>query len=153
MKSMCQEARRNSPSVAERSPASSCLRTTSRIASSSRPRSSAASIRPSLKSSRACSSCGGRRRLPTRSGREGGGGGGGPGGLRPWLVRPPALWASGAAGLFPARAGRRRDLEEIGDHHVVVAEAQVVGVGQRLDALDVRLALGEELVVGGDRRA
>ena len=35
MKSMCHDARRNSPSVAERSPTSSCLRTTSRIASSS----------------------------------------------------------------------------------------------------------------------
>ena len=35
MKSMCQEARRNSPSVTDCSPASSCMRTTSRIASSS----------------------------------------------------------------------------------------------------------------------
>src|SRR4051794_12136461 len=153
MKSKCQEARRNSPSVAERSPASSCLRTTSRIASSSRPRSSAASIRPSLKSSRACSSCGGRRRLAARAARGGGGGGGGGrGGLRGWgagtgggvraavVGSPPASLGLGARGLFPAGAGGRRDLEEVGDHHVLVAEAQVVGVGQRLDALDVRLA-------------
>ena len=69
---MCHEARRNSPSVADCSPTSSCLRTTSRIASSSIPRSSSASIRPSLKSSRACSSSGGRRRLPTWSARKGG---------------------------------------------------------------------------------
>ena len=32
MKSMCQEVRRNSPSVADCSPTSSCIRTTSRIA-------------------------------------------------------------------------------------------------------------------------
>src|SRR3954447_19427428 len=138
MKSMCQEARRNSPSVAERSPAASCLATTSRIASSSMPRSSDASMRPSLKSSRACRSCGGRSRLPTWSARNGGGGGAG--------------LSGGASGFscFRCRAGflpvaRRRDLEEVGDHHVLVAEAQVVGVGQRLDALDVPLALAEEL--------
>src|SRR3954454_20036542 len=140
MKSMCQEARRNSPSVAERSPASSCLRTTSRIASSSMPRSSDASMRPSLKSSRACSSCGGGSRLPTWSARNGG------------RVRAAMAGSSSgslgsdAPGLLPARAGRRRDLEQVGDHHVLVAEAQVVGVRERLDALDVRLALGEELV-------
>ena len=72
MKSMCQEARRNSPSVAERSPTSSCTRTTSRIASSSIPRSSSSSMRPALWSSRACSSRGGRSRLPTWSARKGG---------------------------------------------------------------------------------
>ena len=53
MKSMCHEARRNSPSVAERSPTSSCIRTASRIASSSILRSSAASIRPAPRLSRA----------------------------------------------------------------------------------------------------
>ena len=72
MKSMCHEARRNSPSVADCSPTSSCLRTTSRIASSSMPRSSSASMRPALRSSRACSSSGGRSRLPTWSARNGG---------------------------------------------------------------------------------
>ena len=35
MKSMCHDARRNSPSVADCRPTSSCMRTTSRIASSS----------------------------------------------------------------------------------------------------------------------
>ena len=46
MKSMCQVARRNSPSVADCSPASRCSATTSRIASSSTARSASASIRP-----------------------------------------------------------------------------------------------------------
>src|SRR5712691_10984751 len=72
MKSMCQDARRNSPSVAERSPASSCLRTAARIESSSTARSCAASILPCASSSRARSSSGGRRRLPTWSARNGG---------------------------------------------------------------------------------
>ncbi len=44
MKSMCHEARRNSPSVADRRPTASCIRTASRIASSSSPRSSIGSI-------------------------------------------------------------------------------------------------------------
>ena len=44
MKSMCHDSRRNSPSVAERSPISSCLRTISAIASSSTARSSSASM-------------------------------------------------------------------------------------------------------------
>src|ERR671930_583481 len=39
MKSMCHEARRNSPSVADCRPTSSCVRTISRIASSSTARS------------------------------------------------------------------------------------------------------------------
>src|SRR5919202_3401110 len=72
MKSMCQDARRNSPSVADWSPTSSCLATISRIASSSTPRSSAASIRPASKSARASSSRRGRSRLPTWSARNGG---------------------------------------------------------------------------------
>src|SRR5215211_1196438 len=72
MKSMCQDARRNSPSVADWRPTSSCLRTTSRIASFSISRSSVASIRPSAWSSRAFRSCGGRSRLPTWSARNGG---------------------------------------------------------------------------------
>ena len=46
--------------------------------------------------------------------------------------------------MFPAVL--RRHLEQVRDHHVLVAEAQVVGVRELLDALDVRLALGEELV-------
>ena len=50
MKSMCHEARRNSPSVADRRPTSACMRTASRIASSSATRSSSASIAPAAKS-------------------------------------------------------------------------------------------------------
>src|SRR3954467_13721046 len=38
------------------------------------------------------------------------------------------------------------DLEEVGDHHVLVAELQVVGVGEVLDALDLGLALLEQVV-------
>ena len=73
MKSMCHDARRNSPSVAERRPTSSCSRTTSRIASSSMPRSSSASISPGGEAARAPrSSSGGRSRLPTWSARNGG---------------------------------------------------------------------------------
>src|SRR5918911_436979 len=45
MKSMCQEARRNSPSVALRRPTDSCSPTTRRMASSSSARSSAWSMR------------------------------------------------------------------------------------------------------------
>src|SRR3954454_22378721 len=72
MKSMCQVARRNSPSVAALSPTSSCSLTASRIASSSTARSSSASILSLAKSSRACRSAGGRSRLPTWSARKGG---------------------------------------------------------------------------------
>src|SRR5215216_785933 len=72
MKSMCQEARRNSPSVAVRSPTSSCIFTTSRIASSSTARSSSSSSRPSACAARASSSRCGRSRLPTWSARNGG---------------------------------------------------------------------------------
>ena len=49
---MCQEARRNSPSVADCSPTSRCIATTSRIASSSTARSSSAVIRPAASSPR-----------------------------------------------------------------------------------------------------
>src|SRR3954454_13664310 len=72
MKSMCQVARRNSPSVAERRPTSSWSETTSRIASSSIALSSSAPIRSLAKSSRALSRAGGRSRLPTWSARYGG---------------------------------------------------------------------------------
>src|SRR4029453_8724394 len=40
----------------------------------------------------------------------------------------------------------RGDLEQVRDHHVGVAEPQVVGVRELLDALDLGLALGEQLV-------
>src|SRR5918994_663774 len=72
MKSMCQEARRNSPSVTVRSPTSSCIFTTSRIASSSTARSSPSSSLPSACAARASSSRCGRSRLPTWSARNGG---------------------------------------------------------------------------------
>src|SRR3954470_7251576 len=72
MKSMCHEARRNSPSVAERSPASCWSRMTSRMASSSTERSSLASMSPFTNRSRASSSTGGRSREPTWSARYGG---------------------------------------------------------------------------------
>ncbi len=44
MKSMCQDVRRNSPSVADRSPASRCMATTSRMAASSAAASAASSM-------------------------------------------------------------------------------------------------------------
>ena len=72
MKSMCQEARRNSPSVADRRPTSSCIRTASAMASSSTARSSAAVIRPAGEVVAGPSSRGGRSRLPTWSARNGG---------------------------------------------------------------------------------
>src|SRR6266511_167851 len=72
MKSMCQEARRNSPSVADCRPTSRCIATTSRVASSSTARSSSSGMRPAAWSSRAWSSRRGRSRLPTWSARNGG---------------------------------------------------------------------------------
>src|SRR5438093_367200 len=78
MKSMCQEARRNSPSVAVRRPTSRCRATTSRIAASSASRRASASIAPEANASRASSSSGGRSRLPTWSARNGGGAAGHP---------------------------------------------------------------------------
>src|SRR5690349_642326 len=72
MKSMCQEARRNSPSVADWSPTSSCIVTAPGISWSSIARSSSAGMRPAAKSSRAWSSRFGRSRLPTWSARNGG---------------------------------------------------------------------------------
>src|SRR5437016_6280621 len=72
MKSMCHDARRNSPSVAACRPTSSCIFTIARIASSSSERSSAASILPAARSSRAWSRWRGRSRLPTWSARKGG---------------------------------------------------------------------------------
>src|SRR3954449_2647709 len=72
MKSMCQDSRRNSPSVTDFRPISSWRRTTSRIASSSIARRSSPEMRPAARSSRAVSTSGGRRRLPTWSARKGG---------------------------------------------------------------------------------
>src|SRR4051794_1235816 len=72
MKSMCHDARRNSPSVADWRPTSSCIRTSSAMASSSTARNSSGPRRPAANSSRASSSFRGRRRLPTWSARNGG---------------------------------------------------------------------------------
>src|SRR5215207_8840187 len=69
---MCQELRRNSPSVADWRPTSSCMATTSAMASSSTARNWSAEMRPSACCSRAARSRGGRRRLPTWSARYGG---------------------------------------------------------------------------------
>src|SRR4051794_23247900 len=72
MKSMCHDSRRNSPSVIERRPVASWRRMTSTIASSSIARRSSGEMRPLALSSRACSTSGGRSRLPTWSARKGG---------------------------------------------------------------------------------
>src|SRR5690349_5610974 len=72
MKSMCQEPRRNSPSVTPSRPISSCIRTASRIAASSVRHNSSADKRPASCSARARSNSGGRNRLPTWSARNGG---------------------------------------------------------------------------------
>src|SRR5215208_1447137 len=72
MKSMCQEARRNSPSVADCKPTSFCIRTTSRMASSSAAFSSSSEIWPAACFSRASRRDWGRRRLPTWSALKGG---------------------------------------------------------------------------------
>src|SRR5437868_3252449 len=69
---MCQEPRRNSPSVTLSRPISSCMRTTRVIAASSIRRSASAVMRPALCASRASISSRGRRRLPTWSARNGG---------------------------------------------------------------------------------
>src|SRR3954464_10659292 len=42
-----------------------------------------------------------------------------------------------------ARGG---DLEQVGDHHVLVAEQEVIGVGELFDAVDLVLAFREEVV-------
>src|SRR3954468_9412116 len=72
MKSMCQVARRNSPSVTDWSPTSSCMRTTSSIAASSAAFRPSSSSLPAACASRASCSSGGRSRLPTWSARNGG---------------------------------------------------------------------------------
>src|SRR4051794_241296 len=72
MKSMCQDSRRNSPSVTDFRPVCSWRRMTSRIASSSIARRSSWEMRPAARSSRALSTSGGRSRLPTWSARKGG---------------------------------------------------------------------------------
>src|SRR5262245_12249523 len=79
-KSRCHQVRLYSPSVIERSPMSSCRRTTSRIAASWMRRSSSAEILLSAAALRASMSAAGRIRLPTWSARNGGVGRAGTGG-------------------------------------------------------------------------
>src|SRR3954453_11304695 len=69
---MCQEPRRNSPSVTPLRPSSACITTAWRIQASSVPRSIPAVIRPPSYSARAASKAAGRNRLPTCSARNGG---------------------------------------------------------------------------------
>src|SRR5579859_4432954 len=103
MKSMCQDARRNSPSVADCRPTSSCIAIAPGITSSSTARRSAAVIVPAAKSSRAISSRWGRSRLPTWSARNGGLV------LRAMVILSAALLVCGAAGLrLCGSAGLRR---------------------------------------------
>src|SRR3954470_22201525 len=99
MKSMCQDARRNSPSVAVRRPTSACIRTTSAIASSSMPRNSASSISPAACRLRASSRVFGRSRLPTWSARNGG----------PDTSVMPAAWSTAGprAAPLPRLSGER----------------------------------------------
>src|ERR1700745_2846100 len=49
-------------------------------------------------------------------------------------------------GLRFSSGACRGDLEEVRDHHVLVTELQVVRVGEVFDALDLTLALLEQLV-------
>src|SRR6185312_8316541 len=49
-------------------------------------------------------------------------------------------------GLRFASGACRGDLEEVRDHHVLVAELQVIGVGEVFDAIDLSLALLEQLM-------
>src|SRR3954462_7687572 len=72
MKSMCHDVRRNSPSVAVRSPASRWSATTSRMAASSTSRRPGSSSSRAWCRARASRSSGGRSRLPTWSARNGG---------------------------------------------------------------------------------
>ena len=72
MKSMCQDSRRNSPSVTDCRPTASWRRMTSRIAASSIARSSSSSIGPGGAVLAGLSTSGGRSRLPTWSARKGG---------------------------------------------------------------------------------
>ena len=83
---MCHEARRNSPSVAVRRPTSSCIRTTSAIASSSMPRSSVSSISPAACRARASSSR--SAGAGSRRGRRGTAGRRNPSWLEAWPTRP-----------------------------------------------------------------
>src|SRR5205814_5518720 len=72
---MCQEPRRNSPSVTSLRPSSACIATAFLMQSSSQPRRVSAVIQPFSCSARAAKSGSGRNRLPTWSARNGGPGG------------------------------------------------------------------------------
>ena len=92
MKSMCQDSRRNSPSVIDWRPTASWRRMTSRIAASSISFSAASSMVPAARSSRASRTSGGRSRLPTWSARKGG------------LVRADMWRLSRGSGMVAARS-------------------------------------------------
>src|SRR5688500_1656321 len=72
MKSMCHQSRRNSPSVTDGMPTSSCSATTSRMHLSCTFLSSACEILPARCCARASCNSRGRSRLPTWSARNGG---------------------------------------------------------------------------------
>src|ERR1022692_911920 len=134
MKSMCQDARRNSPSVTVCRPASSCSATTSAIAASSIALSCAASIRPAARSARAVSRCCGRSRLPTWSARKGG------------VVRMTAIVAGCArpgqlprASPVPGRFGAGRGREET---DMIGGVEHLVASGPLILAVPVALAAG-----------
>src|SRR3954452_19063133 len=151
MKSMCQEARRNSPSVAERRPASRWSRMTSRVASSSTERSSLASMSPFANRSRASSRAGGRSREPTWSARYGGVSRRAMGTAfldrvvtRGLLDRDPAelgelLERGGAAEAAPAR------LLDAAERHL-----RLVVHGGGVDVADARLEPARDVPGGGD---
>src|SRR5438874_10066627 len=71
-KSVCQEARRYSPSVIDLRPTASCFLISTSISRSSTALSAAASISPRSRLARASLSAGERSRLPTWSARNGG---------------------------------------------------------------------------------
>ncbi len=160
MKSMCQEARRNSPSVADRRPTSSCMRTASRIASSSTRAQLVGVDRARRRASRGPrSSSGGRSRLPTWSARNGG----------VAIALPSAAHPTAAAGERPrphaTRSAARSPIMTDGAcvfPVVTVGHYRRVGDPEALDAAHPELGVDDrelvdahparaDLVVVGDR--
>src|SRR5438046_1657735 len=143
MKSMCQEARRNSPSVADCRPTCSCILIAPGISWSSTERRSAAEIRPAAKSSRACSSRWGRSRLPTWSARNGG-----------LVLR--AIWCllggSRWIGQVDRVLGHAERLTEDAAHKILRHEAVGAGPGAGGDRdADAVARLGDRQVVAVSR--
>src|ERR1700729_1208126 len=147
MKSMCQEARRNSPSVALCRPTSCCIWTTPRIASSSIARSCSAEIWPPANWSRASSSFCGRSRLPTWSARNGGV-------VRRPAVAPALAVCASVIWTCLGRGSREVDLDAcpVGVIEEELARAAAGDlVADRLHP-DRRQTALERLVVGGSER-